>query len=325
MLDAFSAAGSLVHTPSGPRKSRRPLSVLMPAPVRTTTRRASANQPRTSSRRSTPAGYLPLDDHLKDIETAWTSPDLFRVEEPRHARPAHLPHRHASPSRPGPIRSSTRWATTCARPTSSASGWACSARAPRGSCGGSSAGSTSTPTAIRSTSPSPPRSSVSEPGPDRTRRSSGRSTAAAASGPPNRSVTTRSACGASCPRSHACQLTRLPVALQEAHTAWVEGPGTSLPVDQLRERARGLALSLLELGEDVEATERQLHVWRLHPAHRPRGGGVGRRTAAGHPPRSARSAPARRRLRTRAKGPFGPPPSLATASMLPRRSGQGSG
>ncbi len=62
------------------------------------------------------------------------------------------------------------------------------------------------------------------------------------------------------------QIDRLPPALQDAHRAWVEGPSTSLPVDQLRERARGLALSLLELGEDTEATERQLHTWRLHPA-----------------------------------------------------------
>jgi hypothetical protein len=62
------------------------------------------------------------------------------------------------------------------------------------------------------------------------------------------------------------QIARLPLALQEAHQAWVDGPSTHLPVDQLRERARGLALSLLELGEDSEATERQLHTWRLHPA-----------------------------------------------------------
>lgn len=62
------------------------------------------------------------------------------------------------------------------------------------------------------------------------------------------------------------QLARLPDPLQEAHQAWVDGPTTTLPVDQLRERARGLALSLLELGEDADAAERQLHVWRLHPA-----------------------------------------------------------
>ncbi len=62
------------------------------------------------------------------------------------------------------------------------------------------------------------------------------------------------------------QIARLPVELQQAHQAWVDGPSTHLPVEQLRERARGLALSLLELGEDTEATEQQLHTWRLHPA-----------------------------------------------------------
>jgi hypothetical protein len=34
----------------------------------------------------------------------------------------------------------------------------------------------------------------------------------------------------------------------------------------MRERARRLALTLLELGEDLETTERQLHRWRFHPA-----------------------------------------------------------
>ena len=34
----------------------------------------------------------------------------------------------------------------------------------------------------------------------------------------------------------------------------------------MRERARGLALSLLELGEDPATAEQQLHRWRFHPA-----------------------------------------------------------
>jgi hypothetical protein len=62
------------------------------------------------------------------------------------------------------------------------------------------------------------------------------------------------------------QVARLPFALQQAHEAWTDPPSPGLPVDQLRERARGLALSLLELGEDSESTECQLHRWRLHPA-----------------------------------------------------------
>lgn len=64
------------------------------------------------------------------------------------------------------------------------------------------------------------------------------------------------------------QLERLPEALRRAHDEWTvaNAPGTALAVEQLRNRARRLALSLLELGEDGEATERQLHRWRIHPA-----------------------------------------------------------
>ena len=65
------------------------------------------------------------------------------------------------------------------------------------------------------------------------------------------------------------QLGRLPAALQADHDEWAghAGGGTSsLAVEQMKQRARRLALSLLELGEDVEATERQLHRWKFHPA-----------------------------------------------------------
>ena len=64
------------------------------------------------------------------------------------------------------------------------------------------------------------------------------------------------------------QLERLPEPTRASHDQWVAGnaPGTALAVEQLRNRARHLALSLLELGEDGEATERQLHRWRIHPA-----------------------------------------------------------
>jgi len=64
------------------------------------------------------------------------------------------------------------------------------------------------------------------------------------------------------------QVERLPDALRRAHDRWIadQAPGTALAVDRLRNRARHLALSLLELGEDGEATERQLHRWRVHPA-----------------------------------------------------------
>jgi hypothetical protein len=64
------------------------------------------------------------------------------------------------------------------------------------------------------------------------------------------------------------QVERLPEHLRSAHAQWLSeaGPGSGVGVEQLRRRARHLALSLLELGEDGEATERQLHRWRIHPA-----------------------------------------------------------
>src|SRR6185436_768985 len=49
MFDSRSALGSRVHTPDGPRKSGMPDSVEMPAPVSTTTDRASVIQVATSS------------------------------------------------------------------------------------------------------------------------------------------------------------------------------------------------------------------------------------------------------------------------------------
>lgn len=64
------------------------------------------------------------------------------------------------------------------------------------------------------------------------------------------------------------QVERLPGALRISHEQWMTrpAPGSSVAVEHLRNRARHLALSLLELGEDGEATERQLHRWRIHPA-----------------------------------------------------------
>lgn len=62
------------------------------------------------------------------------------------------------------------------------------------------------------------------------------------------------------------QVARLPQALQETHRAWQEGALAHPSADEQRRRARRLALSLFELGEDPEAAERQLHHWRFHPA-----------------------------------------------------------
>ena len=57
---------------------------------------------------------------------------------------------------------------------------------------------------------------------------------------------------------------RLPPALQEAHHRWQQAE-REVPEEDLRRRCRQLALSLVELGEDEEATERQLLRWRYHP------------------------------------------------------------
>jgi hypothetical protein len=61
------------------------------------------------------------------------------------------------------------------------------------------------------------------------------------------------------------QVARLPDALQADHARWIAQapPGTELG---LRDQARQLALTLVELGEDGGSTERQLHRWRFHPA-----------------------------------------------------------
>src|SRR3546814_423129 len=94
------------------------------------------------------------------------------------------------------------------------------------------------------------------------------------------------------------QLARLPEALQLAHRQWNEqAVRPELAVDRMRNRARHLALSLLELGEDGEATERQLHRWHIHPAMahdatawavtRHRAAGSSAAPAAGDPPAAA--------------------------------------
>ena len=61
------------------------------------------------------------------------------------------------------------------------------------------------------------------------------------------------------------QVVRLPLPLQEAHRQWQDTELHTPRAEQLRVRARRLALSLIELGEDVDATERQLARWKFHP------------------------------------------------------------
>jgi hypothetical protein len=62
------------------------------------------------------------------------------------------------------------------------------------------------------------------------------------------------------------QVLRLSPDLVAAHQAWQEAQLQVPAHEQQRRRARRLALSLLELGEDLEATEHQLFRWKFHPA-----------------------------------------------------------
>jgi hypothetical protein len=61
------------------------------------------------------------------------------------------------------------------------------------------------------------------------------------------------------------QVLRLPSSLAEAHHAWQAEQLETPAQEQQRRRARRLALSLIELGEDVADTEHQLARWKFHP------------------------------------------------------------
>ncbi|MBV9412036.1 MAG: hypothetical protein JO148_10600 [Acidimicrobiia bacterium] len=62
------------------------------------------------------------------------------------------------------------------------------------------------------------------------------------------------------------QVDHLPEMLRDAHQRWQDEQLRIPAVDGLRRRCRRLALSLVELGEDLEGIERQLHRWKFHPA-----------------------------------------------------------
>ena len=62
------------------------------------------------------------------------------------------------------------------------------------------------------------------------------------------------------------QAARLSPQLQAAHERWQAEQLDLPPGEADRRRSRQLALSLLELGEEVEEVERQLLRWRYHPA-----------------------------------------------------------
>ena len=62
------------------------------------------------------------------------------------------------------------------------------------------------------------------------------------------------------------QALRLPPSAQRDHAQWLQRRLEQRHDDDGRRRARALALSLAQLGEDRDATERQLHRWRIDPA-----------------------------------------------------------
>lgn len=62
------------------------------------------------------------------------------------------------------------------------------------------------------------------------------------------------------------QVNRLPRSLRAEHHTWERAVPPVPDPQELRRRADRLALSLLELGEERDAVEAQLHRWRFHPA-----------------------------------------------------------
>jgi hypothetical protein len=62
------------------------------------------------------------------------------------------------------------------------------------------------------------------------------------------------------------QVLKLPARLQVEHKRWLDATPSAAEVADLGDRARRLALSLLQLGEQPVEAERQLRRWRFHPA-----------------------------------------------------------
>jgi len=62
------------------------------------------------------------------------------------------------------------------------------------------------------------------------------------------------------------QLERLPAEARQAHAEWQEQLLVRDSFAEAQRRARRLALSLFEAGEDPDRVERELHRWRHHPA-----------------------------------------------------------
>lgn len=61
------------------------------------------------------------------------------------------------------------------------------------------------------------------------------------------------------------QVAHLPTPLLAEHDRWQQAQLAVPVLDQQRTRARRLALSLVELGDDIDGAERELLTWRLPP------------------------------------------------------------
>jgi hypothetical protein len=59
---------------------------------------------------------------------------------------------------------------------------------------------------------------------------------------------------------------RLPAELQRAHGEWAEAQLSEAPIAAARRRARRVAFTLLEQGDDPDHVERVLHAMGFHPA-----------------------------------------------------------
>ena len=59
---------------------------------------------------------------------------------------------------------------------------------------------------------------------------------------------------------------RLPVGLQARHAEWVTGALTQKPLDVARRRARRVAITLIEQGDEVDPVERALASVGFHPS-----------------------------------------------------------
>lgn len=68
------------------------------------------------------------------------------------------------------------------------------------------------------------------------------------------------------PPVHRRHVRRLPAAVQELHTTWVERQLQTPPLDLARRRARRVAYTLAEQGDDPDTIERALQGLGFHPA-----------------------------------------------------------